>query len=103
MTMDKYFLEWHKKRSSQIFINFKNKDLYNIEYEFLQYNKENENYSLYGYYLYGFKIFHYSGVFYIVKFEEKTSENYILTFKNIDEVNGFIKTLYKVFYKVITC
>lgn len=98
MAMDKYFLEWHKKRSNQIFINFKNKDLYNIEYDFLQYNKVNENY-----YLYGFKIFHYSGVFYIVKFEEKTSENYILTFKNIDEVNGFIKTLYKVFYRVITC
>ena len=94
--MDRVYLENHKKKSNHIFINFKNKDLYMIEFDFLQYEKEQEKYFLYDY-----KIFHYSGVFYVVNFRDQGINNYKMTFKNIDEVNGFIKTLYKVFYKVI--
>jgi len=100
MAMDKAYLDFHRARTLELAKNFGAKDIYNLAYDVLEFNKETQQYECYGYIFY-----HYGNEYFVVDIKDKDkdcSDCYKALFHSIDELNGFICALYKVYHKQIT-
>lgn len=100
MAMDKAYLDFHRARTLELAKNFGTKDIYNLAYDALEFNKDTQQYECYGYMFY-----HYGNEYFVVDINDKDkdcSDCYKLLLHSIDELNGFIWALYKVFHKQIT-
>ena len=99
MAMDKAYLDFHRARTTEIAPNFSSKDIYNLNYQALNFNKKTQQYEWYGYMFY-----HYGNEYFVVDIEDKNeycNDCYKLLLHSIEEVNGFIWALYKVYHKQI--
>ena len=99
MAMDKAYVDFHKARIIEITKNFSSKDIYYFDYDSLRFNKETEQYECYGYM---FK--KYGNEYYVIDIEDKDKDVdrcFKAIFHSIEEVNGFIHALYKVYHKQI--
>lgn len=97
MAMDKAYIDFHRERTLEIFHNFSAKDIYEIDYDYLIFDKEKQQYQCYGYWIAKF-----NKVFYFVSNNYRCVEtNYKATFDSVEELNGFLKALYKIYHKQI--
>ena len=98
--MDKAYVDFHRARVKEMTLNFSAKDIYNLDYDSLRFNKDTHQYECYGYMIKKFN----KDEYYIVDVEDKyelVTSCYKALFHSIEEVNGFIHALYKVYHKQI--
>ena len=100
MAMDKAYIDFHKERIVNIAFGFSSKDIYNLDYDSLRFNHETKQYDCYGYI-----IKCYGKEYYILDEKDKDNDQvsscYKALYHSIEEVNGFISALYKVYHKSI--
>ena len=93
--LDKAYVKWHKERlSDKEFKYLSAYDINKLEYEYLKF--ENDQYHLYGY-----QLAKYNGRYYFYELDKNSNnpnEEFIASFDNIDQVNGFLCGMYKAFH-----
>ena len=89
---NKDVVNFRRDKVRKVFFNFSAYDLEKVEFDRLQFISKDERSC------YNVKIMKFNKKFYVYREEETDTDNYKEILENIDEVNGFIKALYKVFH-----
>lgn len=92
---NKDVVEFRKARTSKIFKYFSAYDLEKVEFDKLQFISKEERSC------YGIRISKYNKRYYVFKEDCTNEEDYRDILDSIEEVNGYIKALYKVYHCMI--